>query len=75
MTRPVTIGGRSGKRRTSSLRNSFVLICKCMAYPQLCTRWSKTVKASRDWLGFRELMYGRRACVASRALCGRQRCI
>lgn len=55
MTRPVTIGGLSGKRRTSSFKNSLVDICRCIGYPQFLTRCSMTDKASNDWFGLREL--------------------
>lgn len=68
MTRPVTIGGRSGNRRTNSLRKSFVLICRWIGYPQFLTKWSRTLSASSAWLGLRELMYWTRAFVASRGL-------
>lgn len=36
------VGGRSGKRRTSSLRNSLVLIWRWNAYPQFLTRMSSS---------------------------------
>jgi len=37
-------GGRSGNRRTSSLRKSFVAICRWNGYPQFFTQMSSTYK-------------------------------
>lgn len=41
-TRDGRIGGRSGNLRTSSLRNSFVLICSWKGYPQFLTQMSRS---------------------------------
>ena len=55
-TRVLRIGGRSGKRLTSSFKKSLVEICKWNGYPQFLTQMSRSERASRLTFGLRWLM-------------------
>ncbi len=65
-------GGCSGKRRTSSLRNSFVEIWRWKGYPQDWTRVSNIASARRATCGFRWLARRATSVAASRGLALKQ---
>lgn len=68
MTGPGNGGGRSGKRRTSSLRNSLVEIWRWKGYPHVWTSVSRSASASMATWGLRWLTRRAMSIAASRGL-------